>query len=97
MSGGVAYVLDEDGAFASRCNTGMVELGPLGGDDETKRVHALIVRHHQYTGSKLAERILNDWDSCAAKFVRVMPSEYRAVLERQHLSMNSDMARLAAV
>jgi glutamate synthase domain-containing protein 3 len=57
----------------------------------------LIVRHHQYTGSKLAERILADWDSYAAKFVKVLPTEYRAVLERQHLGTNNDMARLAAV
>ena len=97
MSGGIAYVFDDDGTFNTRCNTGMVELGPLGSDEETKRVHALIVRHHQYTGSKLAERILADWDSAAARFVRVMPTEYRAVLERQHLGTNNDMARLAAV
>ena len=97
MSGGIAYVLDDDGTFSTRCNTGMVELGPLSSDEETKRVHALIVRHHQYTGSKLAERILADWDSYAAKFVKVLPTEYRAVLERQHLGTNNDMARLAAV
>ena len=97
MSGGIAYVLDDDGTFSTRCNAGMVELGPLGNDEEKKRVHALIVRHHQYTGSKLAERILADWDSYVTKFVKVLPTEYRAVLERQHLNTNSDMARLAAV
>jgi glutamate synthase domain-containing protein 3 len=97
MSGGIAYVLDDDGTFNTRCNTGMVELGPLGDSEEAKRVHALIVRHHQYTGSKLAERILADWDGYAAKFVKVLPTEYRAVLERQHLGTNNDMARLAAV
>jgi glutamate synthase (NADPH) large chain len=97
MSGGIAYVLDEDGTFATRCNTGMVEVGPIADRDELKRVHALIVRHHQYTASKLAERILADWDSRAQKFVRVMPTEYRAVLERQHLGKSNDMARLAAV
>src|SRR5437667_6568058 len=72
MSGGIAYVLDDDGSFSTRCNTGMVELGPLGDSEETKRVHALIVRHHQYTGSKLAERILADWNSHATKFVKVL-------------------------
>ncbi len=97
MSGGIAYVLDEDRTFASRCNTGMVELGPLDDVEEIKRVHALIVRHHQYTGSKLAERILADWQSHAGKFVRVLPTEYRMVLERQHLGVSNDMARLAAV
>jgi len=45
----------------------------------------------------VAERILADWDSYVAKFVRVMPTEYRAVLERQHLGTSNDMARLAAV
>jgi len=97
MSGGIAYVLDDDGTFATRCNTGMVELGPMSDADELKRVHALVVRHHQYTQSVLAERILAGWDSYAGKFVRVLPTEYRAVLERQHLGASNDMARLAAV
>ena len=97
MSGGIAYVLDEDGSFASRCNMGMVELGPVTDDDDLHQLHALIVRHGQYTGSTVAERILKDWDSNAAKFVKVLPTEYRQVLERLHLGANNDMARLAAV
>ncbi len=97
MSGGLAYVLDEDGSFASKCNMGMVELGPVNDSDELKQLHALIVRHKQYTDSAVAERILKDWDSYAAKFVKVLPTEYRMVLERQHLNINNDLARLAAV
>jgi glutamate synthase domain-containing protein 3 len=97
MSGGVAYVLDEDGSFPSRCNTGMVELGPIGNRDELNQLHALIVRHLQYTQSTVARRVLDKWDDYAAKFVKVLPTEYRMVLERQHLNMNSDLARLAAV
>jgi glutamate synthase (NADPH) large chain len=97
MSGGVAYVLDEDGSFASRCNTGMVELGPIGNQDEIKQLHALIVRHLQYTQSAVARRILDNWDDYIKQFVRVLPTEYRMVLERQHLNMDSDLARLAAV
>jgi len=97
MSGGVAYVLDEDGSFASRCNPGMVELGPIKNDDELKQLHALIVRHQQYTDSAVARRILDKWDDYVKKFVKVLPTEYRMVLERQHLNMNSDLARLAAV
>ena len=97
MSGGLAYVLDEDGSFASKCNMGMVELGPVKDSDELKQLHALIVRHKQYTDSAVAERILKDWDSYAAKFVKVLPTEYRMVLERQHLNINNDLARLAAV
>jgi glutamate synthase domain-containing protein 3 len=56
----------------------------------------LLVRHHQYTASPLAQRILDEWDNLAGKFVKVMPTEYRQVLERQ-LNLKSDMARLAAV
>jgi glutamate synthase domain-containing protein 3 len=98
MSGGIAYVLDEDGSFASRCNLGMVELGAAVSDaDDLKQLHALITRHRQYTGSTVAERALQDWDAFAKKFVKVLPTEYRAVLERQHLGANNDMARLAAV
>jgi glutamate synthase domain-containing protein 3 len=97
MSGGVAYVLDEDGSFPARCNIGMVELGPLVDDDELKQVHALIVRHSQYTQSAVAQRVLGQWTDYSSKFVKVLPTEYRMVLERQHLNMNSDLARLAAV
>jgi glutamate synthase (NADPH/NADH) large chain len=97
MSGGLAYVLDEDGSFAPRCNTGMVELGPVTDPDDLKQLHALITRHRQYTQSAVAARILGDWDAYAAKFVKVLPTEYRMVLERQHLGRSNDMARLAAV
>jgi glutamate synthase (NADPH/NADH) large chain len=97
MSGGVAYVFDQDGSFPSRCNVGMVELGPIDAADELKQLHALIVRHFQYTQSAVARRIIDQWETCAAKFVRVLPTEYRMVLERQHLNMNSDLARVAAV
>ncbi|HYB91493.1 MAG TPA: glutamate synthase large subunit [Candidatus Binataceae bacterium] len=97
MSGGVAYVLDEDGSFNAKCNTGMVELGPVKDADDLKQLHSLIVRHRQYTASTVAERILKDWDRYAAKFVKVLPTEYRMVLERQHLNLGSDLTRLASV
>jgi glutamate synthase domain-containing protein 2/glutamate synthase domain-containing protein 1/glutamate synthase domain-containing protein 3 len=97
MSGGVAYVLDEGGDFASKCNPGMVELGPVADPDDLKQLHALVVRHRQYTGSTVAERLLLDWDASARKFLKVLPTEYRRVLERQHLGKENDMARLAAV
>jgi glutamate synthase (ferredoxin) len=96
MSGGMAYVLDEDGSFAGKCNMGMVELHPLDQQSEVAQIHALLVRHHQYTGSTVARRVLDDWDNYIGKFVKVMPIEYRQVLERQ-LNMKSDLAKLAAV
>ncbi|MGH8011816.1 MAG: glutamate synthase large subunit [Candidatus Binataceae bacterium] len=96
MSGGVAYVLDEEASFSGRCNMGMVELHGLTDETEASHIHALLVRHHQYTGSEVAERILSQWQAYVSKFVKVLPTEYRRVLERQ-LNMNSDLARLAAV
>jgi glutamate synthase (NADPH) large chain len=96
MSGGLAYVLDEDGSFAGKCNMGMVELHAIEQQHEIVQIHALLVRHHQYTGSAVAHRALDDWDNYIGKFVKVMPTEYRRVLERQ-LNMKSDMAKLAAV
>jgi glutamate synthase (NADPH) large chain len=96
MSGGLAYVLDEDGSFAGKCNMGMVELQVLDQDGEIAQIHALLVRHNQYTGSSVARRVLDDWDNYVSKFVKVVPTEYRQVLERQ-LNMKSDLAKLAAV
>jgi glutamate synthase (NADPH/NADH) large chain len=77
MSGGIAYVLDEDGAFASRCNTQMVEVGTLDAEDE-RTVRALVAEHVKRTGSVKGERVLGAWD--AAAFVKVLPLEYKRVL-----------------
>jgi glutamate synthase domain-containing protein 3 len=63
---------------------------------EIAQIHALLVRHNQYTGSSVARRVLDDWDNYVSKFVKVVPTEYRQVLERQ-LNMKSDLAKLAAV
>ena len=93
MSGGVAYVFDEDASFASRCNLSQVALETvaeaedegrtdgchLGMADETL-LKSLVERHAQYTGSALARRILDDWPNSRARFVKVMPHEYRRAL-----------------
>src|SRR5512144_908668 len=80
MSGGIAYVLDEDGGFPARCNTEMVFLETLD-PEELRLVQAMIQRHATYTGSERAERILREWASYAPKFVRVMPRDYKRVLQ----------------
>jgi glutamate synthase domain-containing protein 3 len=79
MSGGIAYVLDEDGLFASRCNRELVDLEEL---DETdaELVHALVSEHGERTGSPVAARVLGDFDTMQTRFVKVMPREYRAAL-----------------
>ncbi len=95
MSGGVAYVLDEDGSFSSRCNLGMVELLPIDEEIDGKKLRQLLQRHQQYTGSAVAERLLAEWDASARRFLKVMPTEYRKVLEKMHL--DSEASKLAAV
>ena len=84
MSGGIAYVLDRDGTFARRLNTGMVDLEPLD-DEDWKTLRALISRHVQFTGSSYAKTILSTLAS--RPFVKVMPRDYKrmlACLQRAH-------------
>ncbi len=94
MSGGVAYVLNEDGKFASRCNTGMVDVEPLGTDD-VLRLKNLITRHFNYTGSGVAKRLLDDWDNAQRKFVRVIAQEYKKVLAAE--KYDTELSLLATV
>ncbi len=83
MSGGVAYVLDEAGDFAIRCNTEMVDLEPLAEDEDIAIVRSLLERHREYTGSAVADRLLGDWPAAISRFVKVMPLDYRRVLAEQ--------------
>jgi len=81
MSGGVAYVLDLNGEFPSRCNKEMVELEPLTDPEEKAEVYRMIKRHYDYTGSHRAESILELWEGIVGKFVRVIPKDYKRMLE----------------
>ena len=87
-------MLDESGDFATRCNRSMVALDRLE-EADLPRVKELIHQHYTYTQSALAWRILSGWKEYAARFVRVMPVEYRQVLAKQHL--DSDAAKLASI
>ncbi|HZV63004.1 MAG TPA: glutamate synthase large subunit [Methylophilaceae bacterium] len=93
MSGGVAYVLDEDGNFAQRCNLTMVSLEKIESSDNLPEnaVHhldqpdeitlkSLIQKHAAYTGSERAKSILQHWNEYRSKFVKVMPNEYKRAL-----------------
>jgi glutamate synthase (NADPH/NADH) large chain len=118
MSGGVAYVFDEDRSFAKRCNLSMVDLEPVeeeedlmerlhhhGGDLEFKgridvadmtrhdeeRLRQLIENHLRYTGSAVAQAMLDDWAGYRTRFVKVMPVEYRRAL-REMEKMRTLMA-----
>jgi glutamate synthase (NADPH/NADH) large chain len=96
MSGGIAYVLDEDGTFAQRCNAAMVQMEPVLPEAEQEgrvsrdlwhqgRADEVILRgilenHARYTGSAQAKRILENWSAMRGKFVKVFPNEYRRAL-----------------
>ncbi len=83
MSGGVAYVLDPDGTFSKRCNTQMVSLGRVSDPAELAAVRGLVERHVQHTQSALAKRVLGRWNEQSSLLVRVMPNDYRRVLDAQ--------------
>jgi glutamate synthase (NADPH) large chain len=85
MSGGIAYVLDTAGNFEFFCNTGMVELTQVVDHDDENELQTLISNHFKYTGSKLAEKILVNWDEFFPKFVKVIPFEYKKILEETKL------------
>ena len=80
MSGGVAYVFDETGDFASRCNQQMAGLEKLEDPAEIEEVRQMIQHHADYTGSRRAALVLGDWPAVAAKFVKVMPKDYKRML-----------------
>jgi glutamate synthase domain-containing protein 3 len=80
MSGGVAYVLDEDGTFPARCNMQLVDLEPVESNDAVE-LHELVEEHHLRTLSTVAARVLADWDSLLPHWRRVMPRDYKKVLE----------------
>jgi glutamate synthase (NADPH/NADH) large chain/glutamate synthase (ferredoxin) len=98
MSGGIAYVYDEDGQFASRCNTAMVALERVGTAAEQKggktRLHRdetdeaqlkrLLEEHNRWTGSRRARELLDSWTASRQKFVKVFPNEYKRALAEMH-------------
>jgi glutamate synthase (ferredoxin) len=80
MSGGTAYVLDEDGDFAQRCNLQMVDLETLHDAQEEQFVKDLIARHSRLTKSARAQQVLDGWNKFRQQLVKVMPLDYRRVL-----------------
>jgi glutamate synthase domain-containing protein 3 len=89
MSGGVAYVLDKDRRFEGRCNQELVDLEALTEDDEDE-VKALISEHAQRTGSLVARNVLAGWERERARFVKVMPRDYKRVLAERAARADSE-------
>ncbi len=96
MSGGIAYVYDEDGQFAKRCNTAMVSLDKVltsaeqqaqipqaiwhRGQTDEAQLRKLLEEHNRWTGSKRARELLDHWDVARTRFVKVFPNEYKRAL-----------------
>ncbi len=79
MSGGVAYIYDQSRKFPAHCNMEMVELETLDKED-LATLKALIENHSKYTNSGVAKAILDNWSKASADFIKVMPTDYKAVL-----------------
>jgi len=92
MSGGIAYVLDEAGDFATRCNTQMVGLEPLEDPEEIAGLHQMIQRHADYTRSPKAANVLDNWQAMIPKFVKVMPRDYKRVLQAIKEALDSGLS-----
>ena len=85
MSGGMAYVLNEDCNFDFFCNMEMVELSLIEDSHDERELKGLITRHYEYTGSPRAKDILDNWGAYLSKFLKVLPIEYKRVLDEEKL------------
>jgi glutamate synthase (ferredoxin) len=99
MSGGVAYVLDEQGDFAVHCNKEMVAL-ETPDEENLEEIRNMIKRHVEYTHSEKGRDILARWAVMSEKFVKVMPKDYKRMLEAlkkvQQAGLSGDEALMAA-
>uniref|UniRef100_A0A6N2KFU9 glutamate synthase (NADH) n=1 Tax=Salix viminalis TaxID=40686 RepID=A0A6N2KFU9_SALVM len=80
MSGGVAYVLDLDGKFKSRCNLELVDLDKVEEEEDIMTLKMMIQQHQRHTNSQLAREVLADFDNLLPKFIKVYPRDYKRVL-----------------
>jgi glutamate synthase (NADPH) large chain len=96
MSGGIAYVYDASELFGTRTNLDMVDLESVWTDEDKQVLRALIKRHHEFTGSLRAATLLGDWEAHLPLFVKVMPIEYRQVLERMKQREQRDTETVSA-
>jgi glutamate synthase (ferredoxin) len=80
MSGGIAYVVDDDGLFARRCNRDMVDLESLEEEEDLEFVRGMIARHAAHTGSRRAAHLLTAWSSTASRIIKIIPRDYKRVV-----------------
>ncbi len=95
MSGGVAFVLDEKGNFDFFCNMEMIELSLIEDSADSKELHELILNHYKYTQSQLAKKILDNWSEYENKFKKIVPIEYKKVLQEEKMeAINKKIAQV---
>ena len=88
MSGGVAFVLDEEGRFETLCNQDMVGLEAVESEEDEALLREMVEKHLEWTGSERARRVLENWEEMLPKFVKVMPNDLKRVLqERQEAEL----------
>ncbi len=80
MSGGIAYIYDEKGNLKQRINTEMVDLDAIEDQNESDEIKSMVEKYVRYTGSKEAEKLLEEWDETVSKMIKVMPVDYKRVL-----------------
>ena len=96
MSGGIAYVYDARRVFDGRCNLDMVDLESVWTKEDKELLHTLLENHVRHTESARAAMILENWEAQLPLFVKVMPIDYRAVLERMRLGEDRDTETVSA-
>ncbi len=92
MSGGMAFVFDRDGDFRKKCNSDMVELESLMDRSDIWLVHGMIEDHFRYTASPLGRRLLDNWELMVPRFVKVMPREYKRVLQQRRSAVRDRLS-----
>jgi len=110
MSGGIAYVYDNDKSFAKRCNTSMVEVTELNSENpsssenlfnkqtylenDEKRIREMLMRHINYTNSQVAKKIIENFSDEIQNFVKVLPSDFKAALKKSKIEVKKEKDRL---
>ena len=92
MSGGIAFVYDPDGDFVNRFNDGMADLESVYDPEDSDLLRRMIEDHLEYTGSAPARQLLADWNQALPRFKKIMPRDYRRVLEERKKATELEVA-----
>jgi glutamate synthase domain-containing protein 2/glutamate synthase domain-containing protein 1/glutamate synthase domain-containing protein 3 len=94
MSGGIAYIYDVEGDFADKCNMDMVQLETLL-EADADTVRELLLNHYRYTKSSVAKEVLDDFSNKMRRFVKVMPLEYKHILEKREIKEELELIEVS--